>query len=224
MIFTFWEGRMSEYIKLCLKTWKFDFVILNYENLKQYTDFDIETARNMYTLPQISDIVRAHVLRDQGGHWIDADTMFRDVSGLPEENVIGDTEKRGCHFGILHAPEKNMDMFVKCCEYQESLIGKPSSGWSMFCNDFADPYIKEHQEITIHDARDFLPEYKMIPYGAVWDRYKGFYFDQSFHLKDVPDVKMFVLHNSWTPDWYKDLETPLYWNCTLSNILREVLA
>ena len=41
-IFTFWEGELPEYIKLCMATWKFPYKVLNYSNLKEYTDFDIE--------------------------------------------------------------------------------------------------------------------------------------------------------------------------------------
>lgn len=41
-IFTFWEGKMPLYITLCLKTWDFpSLTILNYNNLKSYTDFKV---------------------------------------------------------------------------------------------------------------------------------------------------------------------------------------
>lgn len=70
MIFTFWEGKMPEYIRLCMRTWKFQYTVLNYDNLKEFTDFDIENTKR-FTLPQIADAVRVHVLRDNGGYWLE---------------------------------------------------------------------------------------------------------------------------------------------------------
>ena len=96
-VFTFWEGKMPDYIKLCMKTWKFDYVLLNYENLMDYTVFEIEKTKR-FTLPQMSDAVRVHVLRDQGGIWLDADTIML-TDQLPEENMVGIPEERAAHCG-----------------------------------------------------------------------------------------------------------------------------
>ena len=56
------------------------------------------------------------------------------------------------------------------------------------------------------------------------DKYKRFYFRESYHLADIRSTDMIMLHNSWTPGWYKRLskESVLLGSCTLSNILREV--
>ena len=37
-VFTFWEGEMPAYIKLCMKSWDFPFVLLNYDNVNEYTN------------------------------------------------------------------------------------------------------------------------------------------------------------------------------------------
>ena len=37
-IYTFWEGKIPEYLKLCLQTWKFPYIVLNYNNITQYTE------------------------------------------------------------------------------------------------------------------------------------------------------------------------------------------
>ena len=73
MVYTFWEGEMPDYIKLCMYTWHFPVTILNYDNLNNYTDLQITSQLERFTLPQIADCVRVHVLRDQGGYWLDAD-------------------------------------------------------------------------------------------------------------------------------------------------------
>lgn len=222
MVFTFWEGKMPVYIRYCLATWHFPYKILNYENLNDYTDIDIEAIKQ-YTLPQISDIVRAHVLRDNGGHWLDADTIMV-TNKLPRENVIGNPETRICDTGVCYG-RKGDPFFKEWAAYQDSIIGQPSAGWSMFVNDFTDGYIKKHEEIKIYDVKRCCPE---LNFWEPWNhevRYQRFYFEDDRHLKDFPDVEMFVLHNSWTPTRFKwDLSEldVLYSRCTMSNLLREV--
>ena len=221
-IFTFWEGRMPAYIRFCLSTWNFPYTVLNYKNLNDFTKLDIE-AISRYPLPQVSDIVRAHVIRDHGGHWLDADTI---VIGdrLPSENVIGDPDTRWCHTGIC-CGEKGDPFFTAWAAYQDGIIGNERTGWSMFVNDFTDPYIKAHEEVTIYDIRRCCPE---LDAYVLWNdeiRYQNYYFRENRHLKDLPEgTEILALHNSWTPAAFKELPAHLvlFENCTMSNILREV--
>ena len=46
MVYTFWEGEMPAYIKLCMQTWKIPYVLLNYDNVNQYTDIPIEKLKD----------------------------------------------------------------------------------------------------------------------------------------------------------------------------------
>ena len=224
-VFTFWEGRMPEYIKMCLESWKFDYIIvLNYENLHHYTEFDIEKAKR-FTMPQIAVCVRVHALRDNGGYWLDADTIMIGDK-LPEENMVGDPIKRTNTIGFLHT-KVHSDMFEKWAEYQDDVI-KNSSGWNwdIVGNAFTDPYVKEHKEITIYPVSDLWPETYMVAAGD--NRrvaYQQFYFDRQYKLSDIHKTDMLMLHNSWTPGWYKELtrEEVILCDCTLSNILCEVI-
>lgn len=225
MIYTFWEGQMPDYIKLCLETWKFPFKVLNYDNLRQYTDYDIEQARR-FTLPQQADCVRVHVLRDNGGYWLDADTI--SVTGkLPEENMIGDPEKRTNSIGFLHT-QPHSEMFERWAAYQDNVIANPnaSMNWDVMGNAFTDKYVQIHRDITICDIKNSFPETYMIQDEIPRIvKYKIFYFEKNYHLSDMDKTDMFMLHNSWTPGWYKELtrEQVLSRDCTLSNILREVV-
>ena len=224
MIYTFWEGQMPDYIKLCLETWKFPFKVLNYDNLRQYTDYDIERARR-FTLPQQADCVRVHVLRDNGGYWLDADTVMLGDK-LPEETILGDNEKRTNSIGFLNA-EHDKDMFAKWSDYQDRIISSSSSNsWDVLGNRFTDAYLWKQIEIVIGDIRNHLPETYMIQQGIPrFSKYRMFYFENGFHLSDIDETEMLMLHNSWTPGWYKELtrEQVLSRNCTLSNILSEVI-
>lgn len=225
MIFTFWEGKMPEYLKLCLDTWKFDYVMLTYNNLNQYTDLDI-TKLQPFTLPQIADIIRVHVLRDNGGYWLDTDTIMLSDE-LPTENMMGYVEDRTNTIGYLHT-EPNSEMFKAWAEYQDIILNSnviDRDAWDIVGNRFTDPYVKEHKEISICDVSNKWAETYMID-GDIPrpDKYKYLYFIESCHLSDLKPTNMIMLHNSWTPHWYKDIATKeevLSEACTLSNILRE---
>lgn len=221
MVFTFWEGVMPAYIKLCLDTWSMPYVILNYSNLDQYTDFKVTPKLKQYTLPMIADCVRAHVLRDQGGYWLDADTIM--IGELPKENITGDPVARTNSIGLLHT-ERGTDMFVRWAEYQDKILkGNHPYRWDLFGNAFTDGYIKTHPEITIHPIEDYQPE-RQIPGSSRREKYIKFYFESNYNLKAIK-CDLLMLHNSWTPQEYKSLTTSevLSRNCTMSNILKEML-
>ena len=214
---------MPEYLKLCLDTWKFDYVMLTYDNLNQYTDLDI-TKLQSFTLPQIADIIRVHVLRDNGGYWLDTDTIMLSDE-LPTENMIGYVEERTNTIGYLHT-EAHSKMFEEWAKYQDNIIDSAdlditSLSWDIVSNRFTDLYVLNHKEISICDVSNKWAETYMIKQDwSRYDKYKYFYFVESYHLSDLKPTNMIMLHNSWTPNWYKLLskEQILDTTCTMSNI------
>ena len=219
---------MPEYIKLCMRTWKFDYTVLNYNNLSDYTDLQITDRLKQFSLPKIADVVRVHVLRDNGGYWLDSDTIMIG-DRLPTENMIGFPETRGNTIGFLHT-EPHSKMYEEWAHYQDTVISNIDSvqdSWKIVGNAFTDQYVKDHPEITISDVTNAWPETYMIPLNSVNRRakYEMFYFKRDYKLSDLRPTNMLILHNSWTPDWYKVLDESkiMEQKCTLSNIFREVL-
>lgn len=216
---------MPGYIRLCFNTWKQPYILLNYDNLNEYTDLDINKIKR-FTLPHIADIVRVHVLRDHGGYWLDADTIM--VTGdLPDTDLVGSPEERTSSAGLLYS-ESHSEMFTAWAEYQDKIINGPDTPtlWSTFVNSFSDPYAKKHEEVRIHPITDYWPETYMIQNSIPrHQKYREFYFEHTYHMTDIRRTDLLMLHNSWTPDWYKWLTEKgvLNHNCTLSNILRETL-
>ena len=225
MVFTFWEGKMPDYLKLCMKTWKFQYIVLTYDNLHEYTDLQITDRLKSYTLPQIADVVRVHVLRDNGGYWLDTDTIMLSDE-LPTENMVGYVKERTNTIGYLHT-EKNSQMFRMWAKYQDEILKLPytHTHWGIMGNLFTDSYVLSHQEITIYPVDNCWAETYMVKGNDNrHDKYQLLYFANSYELKDFNQTKMLMLHNSWTPNWYKQLsaEQVLEDKVTLSNILREV--
>lgn len=224
-VFTFWEGQMPGYIKLCMDTWRMPYTVLNYDNLHEYTDISIEPLKR-FTLPQIADCVRVHVLRDQGGYWLDADTIML-TGKLPDTDMVGDTEQRTNSIGLLWS-EPHSQMFTEWARFQDEIISgyDKSTYWALMGNAFTDNYVKEHEEVRIWPIEDFWPETYMVSDNIPrWQKYRRFYFEESHTLADIRPTDLLMLHNSWTPEWYKSV--PIFKvldaNCTLSNILREIL-
>ena len=112
---------MPEYLKLCLDTWKFQFVILDYNNLSQYTDKIPEKVKQL-TLPKIADYIRVHVLRDNGGYWLDTDTVMLSDS-LPEFTILGDDKIRTNTIGFLHTEAKS-PMFSEWAKFQDDVLSR----------------------------------------------------------------------------------------------------
>ena len=224
-VFTFWEGQMPGYIKLCMDTWKVPYIVLNYKNLREYTDIDIEPLKR-FTLPQIADCVRVHVLRDNGGYWLDADTIM--ISGkLPDTDMVGYPETRQNSIGLLHT-EPHSQMFTEWAAFQDEIIhGQDASPyWALMGNAFTDDYVKRHEDVRIHPIEDYWPEVYMVSDDIPrWQKYRRFYFEERNTLSDIRPTDLLMLHNSWTPEWYRNVPEGkvLDANCTMSNILREVL-
>ena len=223
-VYTFWEGTMPEYIRLCLNTWHFPFEVIDYKTLCQYTELDIEKLKP-FTLPQIADCVRVHVLRDNGGYWLDADTIC--VTGkLPEANIMGSPVTRAHTIGFLHA-EAHSDMFEKWAAFQDDILDREDvpRHWAMMGNNFTDGYVALNPEIKIGDLEPCWPETYMI-LGDIGrcEKYEEFYFEADYTMDILKPTDMFMLHNSWTPQWFKELSKYDVLNngCTLSNILRDL--
>lgn len=225
MIFTFWEGPMPAYIEMCLETWqdKFPFIVLNYDNLEAYTEYDIESAKR-FTLPIQADAVRVHVLRDNGGYWLDADTIML-TDHLPDADILGDIWNGTNTIGYLHT-EKGSKMFTKWATYQDKRIKSSYEVWSLLGNNFTDAYLQKNNDVKIGSIQPCWPEVYMINGEAArHEKYIDLYFNYKLKLSNIKKTNMIMLHNSWTPEWYKlfTKDQVLSYDCTLSNILREVI-
>ena len=220
MIYTFWENKMPDYIRLCLDTWAFPYVMLNYDNLDQYTELPIDKLKR-FALPQIADVVRVHILRDHGGYWLDADTIMNGTK-LPRTMFVGDNESRYNTIGYLYAEKPHLPTFEEWAQYQDAILDgeEASHYWALMANAFTDPYLKDHTEIEIGNIFDHWLE------TDNWDdrqkKYVNYYFIGT-HTPEIPP--MLMLHNQWTPKWYKRLTRSevLAQDCTLSHILRQTI-
>lgn len=99
-IFTFWEPKenIPAYIKLCMQTWykflpDYEIVVLDYENLRDWIRPETYNAIvfKRMSLAKQSDALRAALLNEHGGIWLDADTIITGndfITRNPNADVI----------------------------------------------------------------------------------------------------------------------------------------
>ena len=119
-IWTFWEPRdkMPVYIQMCMETWKkflpdAEVIMVDRSNLKEYVDmgdFEETLFSSGLSLPLISDAVRAFLLDEHGGIWLDADTIFLNES--VRKYFVDDGSQTVTFFGSPSKPSVHL-AFIK---------------------------------------------------------------------------------------------------------------
>lgn len=84
-IWTFWEPKanIAPYIDLCMKTWEkflpdYEVIVCDFDNLHEYMDkktYESIVFKKM-SLAKQSDAIRAALIAQNGGIWMDADTII----------------------------------------------------------------------------------------------------------------------------------------------------
>ena len=102
-IWSYWDGKMSGLVKTCVKTWSkfnpdYEIVMLNRANLAQYLpdeDLSVKPWEGYdYTPQRLSDMVRLHILCQEGGFWMDATIILQESL----EWVQDIRRETGCEF------------------------------------------------------------------------------------------------------------------------------
>ena len=128
-IYTFWEPKekIPGYIKLCMKTWykflpDYEIIVLDYSNLQQYLPkktYKSVVFKHM-SLAKQSDAIRAALLNENGGIWLDADTIITGsnfLSSIKDYNtdvvMIGRPKTDGVIYGAFIYSNKQKTKFIK---------------------------------------------------------------------------------------------------------------
>lgn len=132
-IFTFWEPENNTpgYLKLCLKTWEkylpdYEIIILNYKNLDKYLGknfYDTSLYKN-YSLAKQADAIRCAILEQNGGIWLDLDTIITSNKFFETQLNNLDTELAmfGKHLGFIYAQKHSKILKSWVAKVKEKLI------------------------------------------------------------------------------------------------------
>ncbi|HEH4548170.1 TPA: hypothetical protein SG330_001854 [Campylobacter coli] len=249
------KDKMPGYVKLCIETWKVFFsdyrvVILDYSNLHNFLpkDFYDESLYENFSLPKQADAIRAAVLYLYGGIWLDADTIITSSKIKYFFENPSNFSIFSSHIGVLKAKKGSIICFNWFQECQKRILNyrkiKESNGdlrqfeaYYYLGNGPLNPNIEKFKN-NKNEVVIFNRVKNKVIMEAFWRtkdenkegnaivNYQEFYF-----LNDYSDfvleneAGLLMLHNSWTPYNYKNLNIEDFLICknTLSSIFLKIL-
>lgn len=256
IIFTFWEPKnnIPDYVQLCIDTWRknlpdYKIIILNYGNLNDYitTYTFTDYFKKNFSLAKQADAIRALVLAEHGGIWLDADTIVlsgnnelfksKDYKMIMYSYHIGSLKCKKDSIIIQHwAKEvKNRIKDHEIIKKQLTLKEKMPSEYEAYCylgNSPINELIRKHVDLNDYEIKQISGEEynKTILEGmeklkTPVENYKNFYFYNNridYVLEKQPTLIM--LHNSWTPIEFKNMNKKefLSHDNTITNIFKYI--
>lgn len=245
-IFTFWEptDSMPAYLKLCLDTWKtnapgFKVTTLDHSNLESYLDAADYPMDRLLMLPlQIQkDAIEAAVLHQQGGIFMDVDTIvLNNFKSVLEQLQNSEIVLFSNHLAFMAARPGAKLLQVWVDAIRKKLLNTnpeklANAKWDFVGNSITNSLFKKHSSDLVlqlpKNDHAFTPEIlHFLNNSTAIDQYHKFWFKQ--HKADSPFYRnqfLIALHNSWTPEWYKQLseDEVLADDCLLSTTLKNVL-
>lgn len=208
-VYTYWQGNMPEYIKICIETMKRNcdnFTLLTPANINDFinnTSLDIDNCRKINNPAHLADIFRVAVIFKHGGLWLDCDTIM--INTLDKFKNIVAPYNDGFFYsrwndnrvlnGYFYATKENalMDEWL----FNINKILKSASvrnSWTLFGEKILTPLVNRGEFNTIEIDRSlFLPiNIDKIPW----------IFFEPFHWSNFvsDDTIAIGLNNSWFKD------------------------
>lgn len=200
-LYYYWDGLQPDWIRLCKETIEknckdnFNLHILNKDNVKNYTQLPEEYWKiikpNHYT-----DFLKAKLIYETGGFWIDADTIvlkdFSDwVNYFDEHDFIGTP-------GFFGGPKGSKTIGKWYEEAHKIILDHQEFHFAELIN----PLItrKEYDPFKVLTKKQFLPVWYTAPdINKFWDK--------ELPLDQVIDdtSKVVVLFNNCFPNWFKSI-------------------
>jgi hypothetical protein len=209
-----------------------------------------------FSLPKQADAIRCAVLKQYGGLWFDTDTIITSPKCRNILNTDSELVLFYRHIGfivakqngyVLNKWEKKIQQRIWLYELckKSKLVRNVFSlfkrkyrrleSWNYLGNSILDKILKNansKQFLSIdRDNAKALPEIVWARENNINDdpltTYRKFYFESDFSNYALHDNQGIIcLHNSWTPDEYKDMSEKkfLSQNMTLSHILKHILS
>lgn len=230
IIYTYWvdlPGKTKPaYLNLCMKSWKnnipnLEIKIINHKNIYDFIPKKIlPSVFFQFSLAMQSDMVSAWVLTMLGGVFIDADTIITknisDMNFLKGDKLytFGYPASRGIHLAVLSANKRNKltaAWFMGIIARLNNIRGEIS--WNYVGNGILDPLIKSGEYDDYLHILDAVEEGNILearqPEKEPWERYLSYYFmpkSQKDFSSELAKCKCGIisLHNSWTPEVFKD--------------------
>lgn len=205
-VWTYWQGNMPEYIKICIETMERNctkFTLLNPKNIFDYlrnSSLDIDKCRRLNNPAHLADIYRVAVVFNYGGLWLDCDTIM--IKSLNDFKRIISSYNNGFFYsrwndgrvlnGYFYATKEHeiMDKWLFGINKTLKKVSTQNN-WTQFGEKIITPLVNSENYKTIEISRTiFLPiNIDKIPW----------IFFEPFHWSNLvsDDTITIGLNNSW---------------------------
>lgn len=233
-VWSYWQGHMPEYIKICIETMKKNcenFTLLTPENVFDYihhSPLDIDKCRKLNNPAHLADVFRVAVIFNHGGLWLDCDTVM--IKSLHDFKSIISSYNNGFFYsrwndsrvlnGYFYATKEHELIAKWLIAINNTLkTGPPRNTWTQFGEKILTPLVNCGAYNTIGISRTiFLPiNVDKIPW----------IFFEPFHWSNFvsDDTITIGLNNSWfrdnIPQFVNSIE-PWKGNGLINQLLNEM--
>lgn len=208
-VWTYWEGPMPEYIKICIETMRRccnDFTLLTPNNIYDYvynSSLDIDKCKRLNNPAHLADVYRVAVIYNHGGLWLDCDTIminpldsFKSIVSSYENGFFHSRWNDGRVLNGYFYATKGCDLLAEWINNINKLLNKVSirNSWTVFGEKILTPLVNSGRYNTVEISRTiFLPiNVDKIPW----------LFFEPFHWSNFisDDTITIGLNNSWFRD------------------------
>ncbi len=242
---------MPGYLKLCIKTWKkflpeYNINVMDFKKTKEYLGEYLFSKINSkcLSLPIQTDAIRVALLKQNGGIWMDPDTIITNnnfLKNLENYELVMLGEKKMQHIGFIYASNNSniinewlKEIMKKVQIYNQfnNQSIKQRVNWKFLGNMIIDRILLNNTYGKFHrldkNKMFAFPEIKLLANSKLnsKQRYRELYFrygDPKIILENVQGI--ILLHNSWTPMKYKKLSEAEFLNedILLSRLISKIL-
>jgi hypothetical protein len=227
-----------------MKTWEtnapgFEITVLDYANIEPYLKKAGYPLSRFFKLPLPlqKDAVMAAVLLDEGGIFMDVDTIIlRDFQPILEILNKSEILLFSSHLAFMTARPGASLIPIWATKIKEKLQHTEpnrlsNANWNFIGNSITNALFENSPANFVTRINKynfaFTPEsLRFLGKGIPRHQYQVYWFEQRDQMTPFYQNQFLIaLHNSWTPDWYKQLteDEILEDDCLLSVTLKNVL-
>ena len=162
-----------------------------------------------------ADCIRVALLEKYGGLWLDLDTIIlSDISNLFNHKLTMIIDKKlSPHLALIHITKSNNFILKKWLdEIKAKLINFKNVNWDYVGNSIINKYFNDEylDYFNLLDRDDYIIFPELNYKGSTnHEKYLNFWFNDN-NISNIKSQNLIMLHNSWTPEYYKRLNKTLF--------------
>lgn len=214
-LFTYWEGKKSDYINLCEKIIQknickdIDLHLVTDVNLHEYIAVNElpQNFKNIKCLAHRADYIRCCLVYKYGGIWLDSDQILvSDLSEVIEllktyDYITYEWEKYQPSISFFAANKNNILLERWKSEMEMLISQKIEFNWTELGYDLLYPLLDQLINLNLLKYYAFYATTSFAP--LEWHQYENFLkTDENLNTENIKSIHLF---NAKLPEWFKNM-------------------